>query len=239
LGILRANAVVVPVNPMNRAEELKHFITDPDARVAITTADLAAEWARASDALARGRRLAHLIVTHFTDAFDPACRGRMRRPRPGTAWLTTRHALPPLAGGAGADLERGAGRADLPRRRTRRPAGSGLLPYTSGTTGLPKGCMHPHATLMHQAVAASLLGPGLGRECVAGRGADVPRHRHDQCHAQRHLRAPRWSSCRAGTATGRAHDRALARHPLDQHPHHGDRPAGQPALERSTCPRWC
>ena len=28
-GILRANAVVVPVNPMNRAEEFKHYITDP------------------------------------------------------------------------------------------------------------------------------------------------------------------------------------------------------------------
>jgi fatty-acyl-CoA synthase len=27
-AILRANAVVVPVNPMNRAEELKHYITD-------------------------------------------------------------------------------------------------------------------------------------------------------------------------------------------------------------------
>ncbi|MCB2071797.1 MAG: AMP-binding protein, partial [Ottowia sp.] len=26
-AILRANAVVVPVNPMNRAEELKHYIT--------------------------------------------------------------------------------------------------------------------------------------------------------------------------------------------------------------------
>ncbi|MBU2287405.1 MAG: AMP-binding protein, partial [Gammaproteobacteria bacterium] len=29
-AILRANAVVVPVNPMNRAEELKHYIVDPD-----------------------------------------------------------------------------------------------------------------------------------------------------------------------------------------------------------------
>jgi nitrogen regulatory protein PII len=40
-AILRANAVVVPVNPMNRAEELKHYITDPDTKVAITTGDLA------------------------------------------------------------------------------------------------------------------------------------------------------------------------------------------------------
>ena len=51
-AILRANAVVVPVNPMNRAEELKHYITDPDAKVAITTGDLAAELAKASNALA-------------------------------------------------------------------------------------------------------------------------------------------------------------------------------------------
>ena len=50
-AILRANAVVVPVNPMNRAEELKHYITDPDAKVAITTGDLAPELAKASDAL--------------------------------------------------------------------------------------------------------------------------------------------------------------------------------------------
>jgi fatty-acyl-CoA synthase len=53
-AILRADAVVVPVNPMNRAEELKHYITDPDAKVAITTADLAGETGQAaSDALPR------------------------------------------------------------------------------------------------------------------------------------------------------------------------------------------
>ena len=39
-AILRANAVVVPVNPMNRAEELKHYITDPDVRVARNLATL-------------------------------------------------------------------------------------------------------------------------------------------------------------------------------------------------------
>src|SRR3954464_11570096 len=61
-AILRANAVVVPVNPMNRAEELKHYITDPDAKVAITAADLAGELARANAQLAPGERLAHMVV---------------------------------------------------------------------------------------------------------------------------------------------------------------------------------
>jgi fatty-acyl-CoA synthase len=41
-GIIRANAVVVPVNPMNRAEEFAHYITDPGSRVVICSADLAA-----------------------------------------------------------------------------------------------------------------------------------------------------------------------------------------------------
>ena len=69
---------------MNRAEELKHYITDPDAKVAITTADLAAELALASDALEPSLRLSHLIVTQFTDAFDASyCKVTMRRQRLG------------------------------------------------------------------------------------------------------------------------------------------------------------
>ena len=39
-AILRADAVVVPVSPMNLAEELRHYIEDSDARVAITEEDL-------------------------------------------------------------------------------------------------------------------------------------------------------------------------------------------------------
>src|SRR3954469_7445136 len=60
-AILRANAVVVPVNPMNRAEELKHYITDPDAKVAICSGDVAADMAKAHAALPAGDRLAHLV----------------------------------------------------------------------------------------------------------------------------------------------------------------------------------
>ena len=32
--------------------------------------------------------------------------------------------------------------------------------YTSGTTGLPKGCMHTHGTVMHNAVASGMWGSG-------------------------------------------------------------------------------
>ena len=41
LAILRADAVVVPVSPMNIESELAHYIEDSDARVALTEGDLA------------------------------------------------------------------------------------------------------------------------------------------------------------------------------------------------------
>ncbi len=159
-AILRANAVVVPVNPMNRAEELKHYITDPDARVAITTADLAPELARASNALAPAQRLAHLVVTQFTDAFDAAAAGADAPPAAWHEWLCTVHALPGLDGGQVHRWVDALACGPAPPPLEVGPEDLALLPYTSGTTGLPKGCMHPHRSIMHNAVAGSLWGTG-------------------------------------------------------------------------------
>ena len=39
-GILRADAVVVPVNPMNRTDELRHYVADTGASVAFVAQDL-------------------------------------------------------------------------------------------------------------------------------------------------------------------------------------------------------
>ena len=69
-AILRANAVVVPVNPMNRSTELQHYIVDADAKLAITTTDLAPELVLASQALPGAQQLQHLLVTQHTDGFD-------------------------------------------------------------------------------------------------------------------------------------------------------------------------
>ncbi|MCO4093638.1 MAG: long-chain fatty acid--CoA ligase [Acidovorax sp.] len=165
-AILRANAVVVPVNPMNRAEELKHYITDPDTRVAITTGDLAPEMAKASNALPEGQRLAHLVVTQFTDAFDAATSGADAPPEAWHEWLGTRHALPALDGGqAHAWADCMACTAAAPALEAG-PNDLALLPYTSGTTGLPKGCMHLHKSIMHNAVAGALWGNGSADNVV-------------------------------------------------------------------------
>ncbi len=159
-GILRANAVVVPVNPMNRAEELKHYITDPDTKVAITTGDLAPEMAKASNALHPSERLAHLVVTQFTDAFDVNVTGADAPPEAWAEWLGTRHPLPVLEGGEAHAWTDAVASADTPPALAVGPHDLALLPYTSGTTGLPKGCMHLHKSVMHNAVASSLWGSG-------------------------------------------------------------------------------
>ncbi len=159
-AILRANAVVVPVNPMNRAEELKHYITDPDAKVALTTGDLAAELAAANNALEPAVRLEHLIVTQFTDAFDAAVQGDDAAPAVWHDWLCKRHALPNIAGGT-AHVWTDALACDAPAPQPAIGAEDlAILPYTSGTTGLPKGCMHTHASINHNAFASAYWGNG-------------------------------------------------------------------------------
>ena len=157
-AILRADAVVVPVNPMNRAEELKHFIVDPDAQVAIATADLAVELAKASDALPQAQQLRHLVVTQFTDAFDPAALSEQDMPAAWAPWLLPRRELPALAGGAVHAWSDCLACEQAPPVATADADALALLPYTSGTTGLPKGCMLSHANAMHNAMAINAWG---------------------------------------------------------------------------------
>jgi fatty-acyl-CoA synthase len=159
-AILRADAVVVPVNPMNRSEELKHYITDPNVKIAITTSDLAGELARASNALAAGHRLSHLIVTHFTDSFDANIQGENAPPAAWCEWLTTRHPMSDLLEGRVIEWQDALSTDRTMLAPMAGPQDLAILPYTSGTTGLPEGCMHSHATIMHQAAASDLIGAG-------------------------------------------------------------------------------
>jgi fatty-acyl-CoA synthase len=161
-AILRADAVVVPVNPMNRAEELKHYITDPDTKVAITTADLAA--AAGQGQLTRchpPQRPAHLIVTQFTDAFDANMRATT--PRPSLARLAAARATRCLrCRRPGACLGRRAGRRrplPAPYRPARRPGRDALHQRHHR----PAQGLHAHApSVMHNAVA-SAVGQRHGR----------------------------------------------------------------------------
>ena len=149
-GVLRANAVVVPVNPMNRAEELKHYLTDPETSVVICSADLAPIVAQAQAALPEAARPKRVLVTRYTDAMPEAAIDAVDAPTPAMdAWLRSDPALPP----GFLRWNDALGERFAPGPHTAQADDLALLPYTSGTTGLPKGCMHTHRTLMSNAVA--------------------------------------------------------------------------------------
>ncbi|HXF47138.1 MAG TPA: long-chain fatty acid--CoA ligase [Burkholderiaceae bacterium] len=154
-GILRAGAVVVPVNPMNRAEELRHYITDAGARVAICAADLVPFVVAANDGLPAEQRLQHLLVTRYADAMPPqADIDAAEAPPP--AWLPWLYAEAPATPLA-TRWNDALAAEHVPMPMQTGPDDLAVMPYTSGTTGFPKGCMHTHRTIMHNAIGGALM----------------------------------------------------------------------------------
>ena len=157
-AVLSANAVVVPVNPMNKAAELKHLIEDSGAVLAITSADLSAEW------LSAGMAARDLVVTRMAEVL-PGGRSDGQGLPPGWAdWLNTDVALP---AGATPWAEALACTA-APPQMTVGADDLALLPYTSGTTGNPKGCMHKHRSLQHNVFAGGLWANVSHEDVVLG-----------------------------------------------------------------------
>ena len=161
-AINRADGVAVPVNPMNRADEFGHYITDANTRFVICSADQAHIVTAANEALPPERR-ARLIVTHYADALPE---GRVP-PELGmqpalVQWLESRAALPEGA----ASLKEIFALGLRPGPQQNGPDDLALLPYTSGTTGLPKGCIHTNRTLMSNCVGGGAWG-GASAESVS------------------------------------------------------------------------
>ena len=148
-AVLRADAVVVPVNPMNKADEFQHYISDPGTKVVICSADLAATVEAANAALPEHERVRAIVATRYSDTMPAGTIAEADAPPPAMEqWLRSD---PPLPAGCTRWVD-AIGEGLLPTPARAGPDDLALLPYTSGTTGLPKGCMHTHRTLMHNCV---------------------------------------------------------------------------------------
>ena len=159
-AVLRLGAVVVPANPMVKAEELHRIVADADIRVAVAAADLLPELLHTQSLLPAGTGLSDVVTFAMRDALpEDAADHAAGWPPAWRDWLLATPAWPDPPLGL-----RWHAWARLLRQPAAEPAAGraadlALLAYTSGTTGLPKGCMHPHRTLRHNALSA---GPWLG-----------------------------------------------------------------------------
>ncbi|MGL4575959.1 MAG: long-chain fatty acid--CoA ligase [Burkholderiaceae bacterium] len=151
-AILRADAVVVPVNPMNKADEFAHYITDTGASTVICSADLLPVVDAANAAC--GQPLKHLIATRYADALPEVPVPDDAPPPAMQAMFTSTGALPAHAMHMSAAIK--ARLAPSPHLAA--PDDLAVMPYTSGTTGFPKGCMHTHATVMHNVIGGAVAG---------------------------------------------------------------------------------
>lgn len=159
-AVLRADAVVVPINAMCTTVELAHYIDDTGAKVAFAAQELV----ECIQPYVRSDCLHHLIVHAYGDALNTATTLTV------PDWVRER-ALPvkdlainklhletelDLITTWMDALEIVKGAALKPRAHTVGKNDLCILPYTSGTTGNPKGCMHTHGTIMNANFATQI-----------------------------------------------------------------------------------
>lgn len=133
-AVLRAGGVVVPVNPMNTAEELGWIVGDSGARMAIVADELLERFAGLTGAGALDRILRLRYLDRVPETSDPLPEV-MLRPAPAE--------VPVISVDFEAAIRAGRGLSLPPMP----PGGETLaiLPYTSGTTGRPKACFTTHS----------------------------------------------------------------------------------------------
>ncbi|WP_152208036.1 long-chain fatty acid--CoA ligase [Marinobacter changyiensis] len=146
-AILRAQAVVVPINPMNLEDELRYCVVDSGARALLVAQELF-EYA---NPLLQSGEIEHLIVHAYSDylpaTLEMQVPSAVSAPRLGLSTTSVTLWQDALA------------QELTPARFNGKHNDLCVIAYTSGTTGHPKGCVHSHGTVM-ASVAASAVWRG-------------------------------------------------------------------------------
>ena len=138
-AILRAQAAVVPVNPMSTSGEIAGYQQDSGATVAFVAQEFLAHVLPCLKA--HGGGLQHAVVHAYSDVL-PSEGADADLPAVVTA------ARVPLRHACLHAFEDALALAQQPLPYQGQPEDLAVLPYTSGTTGHPKGCMHSHRSLV-------------------------------------------------------------------------------------------
>ncbi len=141
-AILRADAMVVPVNPMLLTDELAHYVEDSGAQTALASQEIFSRLAP----LVGKSTLQHAVVATYSDYLTAAT--ELTVPE----FVRAARDVPAMPGVTPWKDALAQGHKPLPHLAT--PDDLACMPYTSGTTGKPKGCIHTHRSLMFTAVAS-------------------------------------------------------------------------------------
>ncbi|MGQ3353699.1 MAG: long-chain-fatty-acid--CoA ligase [Phreatobacter sp.] len=138
-AIARAGGVVVPVNPMSMPEEIAYLAGDSGAKIALIGAELIGRFTALVPL-----PLAHVIVAAYGDEIPADMPFRLPS-------VIGESVLPESLPRGFAAWGEALAEARPPRPDTSRPDDLCVMPYTSGTTGKPKACMHTHHSVLFTA----------------------------------------------------------------------------------------
>jgi len=145
-AILRADAVLVPANAMLLLDEMEHIVRDSGAVAAFVAEELVDQIAP----LIGRTSLRHVVVHNYGDALGDEQDGQEI-----PSWVRQRSSEAPLFAGGERWLAALA-QDHQPQPHCAGPDDLCMLPYTSGTTGKPKACVHTHRTVMTSFVGSSV-----------------------------------------------------------------------------------
>lgn len=137
-AILRCDAIVVPVNPMNKALELEWYVSDTESKIAIVGSELVAEF----ESLLGHTCLEKIIAARYGDDI----------------FTETKFVIPETVlqapGVTETDsvvyLQTALQHSPIQTQATHSGEDLAVILYTSGTTAHPKGCMLSHRALVAQ-----------------------------------------------------------------------------------------